>query len=75
VKKFKSSHSEDVSINDIHPIQPPVFRILFNQAIDLLAVLRDAKDKTLHEIISFRTFGKMFIKLNDDPDGVLFRNL
>ena len=51
IKKLEDGHAEDVSIDEIHAVQAPVFRILTDELVDLLTVFLDAMNNPFGERI------------------------
>jgi hypothetical protein len=47
VKELKNRHPEDGPVNGRDPIEPPIFRILLNQPINLLTVVENTLNHPL----------------------------
>lgn len=75
IKKLKDGHAEDVSIDEIHAVQAPVFRISIDHLVNFRPISLDAFSDPLGKFVAFFPRRKMLSLLDDDPGDLLFRNL
>ena len=62
VKELENRHPEDRPVNGRDPIETPIFRILFDQSINLLTVAENTLNHPLKKGI-FPSFIKVFFEM------------
>lgn len=75
IKKLEDGHAEDVSIDKIHAVQAPIFRISIDHLVNFRPVSLDAFNDPLGKFVALVPRWKMLSLLDDNPEDLLFRNL